>query len=56
MTEQLDPYEALNKYYKLKNEYETKLNQMKKPIFSNVKLTIAEKRNRLKKLQPKCIS
>jgi hypothetical protein len=56
MTEQLDPYEALNKYYKLKNEYETKLNQMKKPIFSNVKLTIAEKRNRLKELQPKCIS
>jgi len=49
--------EAMNKYYKLKNEYEESIQNDKKNILKKMKgLSLKEKRIEYKKLKPKCIN
>ena len=47
--------EALNKYYKLKNTYENKLQKSKNNIKSNDSLSINQKKKRINDIKPKCI-
>lgn len=48
--------DAVNKYYKLKSEYETNYNKMKTRIISTKGLGWREKRHEFKQLKPKCIN
>lgn len=49
--------DAMNKYYKLKNEYEESIQNDKKNILKKMKgLSLKEKRIEYKKLKPKCIN
>jgi hypothetical protein len=50
-----DVKEALNDYFKLKNNYETQIMTNKKKIMNNVHLSNREKRSEYTKLKPKCI-
>jgi len=48
--------EILNRFYSLKNEYETKYNDFKKKLLKNDTLNIKEKRKELLKYKRKCIN
>lgn len=48
--------EAMNEYYKLKAEYETKNQQNKKKILNNKNLSWREKKREFQQLKPKCIN
>ena len=52
----LDVKEALNNYFKLKLNYEKKIQQNKKSIIKNKRLSNRDKRSEFLKLKPKCIS
>jgi hypothetical protein len=47
--------EAISNYYKLKFQYESKINDFKRKIIGNPSLTKKEKRSRFLKFVPKCI-
>ena len=47
--------EAISNYYKLKFQYESKINDFKRKIIGNPSLTKKEKRSRFLKFIPKCI-
>lgn len=51
----IDANEALNEYFKMKLNYETQNAINKKQIVTNTRLSTQEKRNKYKKLKPKCI-
>ena len=51
-----DVKEALNEYFKLKTNYEKKINANKKKIINNSTLSNREKRSEFLKLKPKCIN
>jgi len=51
-----DEKEALNEYFKLKLNYETKIKNNKKKILNNTTLSNREKRSEYLKLKPKCIN
>jgi hypothetical protein len=51
-----DVKEALNEYFKLKRNYETKIMNNKKKIINNPTLSNREKRSEYLKLKPKCIN
>jgi hypothetical protein len=46
----------MNEYYKLKNNYENTLNDLKKKILNNNQLSKKEKRQEFLSLKPKCIN
>lgn len=46
----------LNNYFKLKNEFDKQLHNMKKPILSNHSLRLKEKRTLFRELKPQCIN
>jgi poly(3-hydroxyalkanoate) synthetase len=46
----------MNEYYKLKNNYENTLNDLKKKIINNNQLSKKEKRQEFLTLKPKCIN
>ena len=46
---------AITDYYKLKQQYEDKINRQKNIIIKNDTLTLAQKRKKIKKLMPICI-
>lgn len=48
--------DALNTYYKLKNEYQSNLDKDKKKIIKMKDLSLKEKRIEFSKLKPKCIN
>lgn len=48
--------DALEKFYKLKNEYDTKLNKKKDKIYSNKKLTKREVKQEIKKIKKVCVN
>jgi hypothetical protein len=48
--------EALDKYYKLKTNYETEYDKDKKSLINNTSLSWKEKRNSFHKLKPKCVN
>jgi hypothetical protein len=52
----LDVKEALNNYFKLKLNYEKKIQQNKNSIIKNKRLSNRDKRSEFLKLKPKCIS
>jgi|LauGreSuBDMM15SN_2_FD.fasta_scaffold18265_2 hypothetical protein len=54
MNEEL--YEAINKFYKLKNEYENSLSKEKNNLKNNANLSLKERRSEFRKLKRKCIS
>lgn len=47
--------EAISNYYKLKFQYESKIQDFKRKILGNTSLTKKEKRSRFSKFVPKCI-
>jgi hypothetical protein len=51
-----DVNEALNEYFKLKQNYETQITANKKKIINNPTLSNREKRSEYLKLKPKCIN
>ena len=51
MTDQQTLNEAINNYYKLKESYETKINQNKSKIINNPQLTKKEKEQKFKNLK-----
>ena len=48
--------DQLNKFFKLKKQYNSRIDKLKKPIISNTNLTNKERQLELKKIQPKCIN
>ena len=48
--------EAIYEYYKLKENYENKLNQNKSKIINNTLLTTKEKEQKFKQLKKQCIN
>jgi hypothetical protein len=48
--------EALDKYYKLKTNYETEYDKDKKTLINNNRLSWKEKRNHFHKFKPKCVN
>lgn len=58
MTEQEIPNikDALNEYFKLKNQFETQNNIYKKKIMNNMTLSKKEKRSEFIKIMPKCVN
>ena len=46
----------LNEYYKLKNKYESEINDDKRKIINNASLSNREKRTEYQRLKPKCIN
>jgi hypothetical protein len=56
MTDQQTLNEAINNYYKLKESYETKINQNKSKIINNPQLTKKEKEQKFKNLKKLCIN
>ena len=48
--------DALNNYYKLKNEYEKKYNAKKSKILNNNLLTIKDKKKEINNLKKKCVN
>ena len=48
--------DALNNYYKLKNEYEKKYNAKKSKILNNDLLTLKDKKREINNLKKKCIN
>lgn len=53
ITEELS--KAITDYYKLKEQYEDKINRQKSRILKNESLTLIQKRKKLKQLVPNCI-
>jgi hypothetical protein len=51
-----DIKDALNEYYKLKNQFETQNNIYKKKIMNNSSLSKKEKRSEFLKIMPKCVN
>ena len=47
---------AITDYYKLKQQYEDKINRQKNRIIKNETLTILQKRKKIKKLVPVCLN
>jgi hypothetical protein len=47
--------EAISNYYKLKSQYESKINDFKRKLLGNAGLTKKEKRKKFKSFVPKCI-
>lgn len=47
---------VVNEYYKLKNKYETEINNNKRIILNNKNLSNKEKRSEFQKLKPKCVN
>ena len=47
---------VVNEYYKLKNKYETEINNNKRRIINNKSLSNKEKRSEFQKLKPKCVN
>lgn len=47
---------AINEYYKLKNNYEVEIFKNKKKILNNNKLSNKEKKTEINKLKPKCVN
>jgi len=56
MSEEDSISNQLNKYYKLKANYESSISDKKKKIIHNNKLSMKEKREEFKKYKPKCIN
>lgn len=48
--------EAMNQYYKLKQQYDNDIEKQKKRILSNESLSKKEKQERFKQFKPKCIN
>lgn len=51
-----DTKKAIEEYYKLKNEYETKIDKQRKKIRNDKTITKEEKRRRMLAIVPKCIN
>jgi len=53
--ENIENLEAINNYYKLKLNYENKINDFKRKLLGNSELTKKQKRARFLKFVPKCV-
>lgn len=51
-----DTKTAIDEYYKLKNEYETKLDKLRKKIRNDKSLSKEEKRRKMLEIVPKCVN
>ena len=49
-----DTKTAIDEYYKLKNEYETKIDKLRKKIRNDKSLSKEEKRRKMLEIVPKC--
>ena len=47
---------AINNFYRLKNEYESKYNNFKKQLLKNESISLKEKKQKLMKFKKKCVS